>query len=145
MAATDRRLAFVAGGRSLGCSHYELPPGKVAFPFHYHCANEEAIFVLEGEGTMRIGAERVAIRAGDYIALPPGPEGAHQLVNTSDAALKYLCISTMIPVEVVGYPDSKKHAASAAGSVEAAQRGERWVRHLWLDGPTAGYYDGEPD
>jgi uncharacterized cupin superfamily protein len=143
-ACNDRHLGAEAGGRALGCSHYEVPPGRAAFPHHYHCANEEAIFVLAGEGTLRIGAERVAVRAGDYIALPVGPESAHQLINTGTATLTYLCFSTLIPVEVVGYPDSKKTAATAAASVAEAFAGKRWVRHIWKEGPSAGYYDGEP-
>ena len=141
--ARDRRLAFHAQGHKLGCSHYEVPPGKTAFPFHYHCANEEAIFVLAGEGTIRIGHERVPVRAGDYIAHPPGPDHAHQMINTGTVPLSYLCMSTMTPVEVVGYPDSKKLAASAAASTEEAMHGRRWLRHIWREGPSAGYYDGE--
>lgn len=37
-----RRLAAAAGGEKLGCSLWELPPGKAAFPLHAHLANEEA-------------------------------------------------------------------------------------------------------
>ena len=35
-----RQLGVPAGGRKLGCSLYELEPGKQAFPYHYHTANE---------------------------------------------------------------------------------------------------------
>ena len=72
--ATSKQLGRPTGASGIGCSWYEVPPGRRAFPLHYHCANEESIFVLEGEGTLRIGAERVAVRAGDYITMPPGPE-----------------------------------------------------------------------
>ncbi|HEY8040327.1 MAG TPA: hypothetical protein VIF15_11065, partial [Polyangiaceae bacterium] len=37
-----RRLGPEAGGRALGCSHFEIAPGKTAFPFHFHSAFEEA-------------------------------------------------------------------------------------------------------
>jgi uncharacterized cupin superfamily protein len=60
-----RRLGPAAGSRALGCTSYELPPGKTAFPFHFHSAIEEAIYILEGEGTLRIGKEQVAIGQGD--------------------------------------------------------------------------------
>jgi uncharacterized cupin superfamily protein len=141
--ASDKRLTDVVGARGVGCSYYEVAPGKCAFPFHYHCANEESVFILEGEGTARIGDARVPVRAGDYIAFRPGPENAHQIENTGASTLKYLCMSTLIPVDVVGYPDSKKHAATAAPSVEAAVAGKRWMRHIWKDGPSAEYYEGE--
>ena len=45
-----RALAHAAGGRHLGCCLYEVQPGKRLFPYHYHFANEEAMYVLRGEG-----------------------------------------------------------------------------------------------
>ena len=48
-----RRLATAAGGEKLGCSLWELPPGKAAFPLHKHFGNEEAVYVLEGSGSVR--------------------------------------------------------------------------------------------
>ena len=144
-ASQARRLGAAAGSKKLGCSYFEVPPGKAAFPAHFHAANEEAIFVIDGEGTMRLGDARVPVKAGDYIAMPVGPSTAHQLVNTGAGTLKYLCFSTMSTVEVVGYPDSKKHAATAHASVEGALKGDPpWVRHIWTaEQKSAGYYDGE--
>ena len=102
-----KRLGAAAGGKQLGTSWFEIQPGKKAFPFHYHLANEEAIFVLEGEGVLRLGGEEVTLRPGDYIAFPPGPPG-HQVINRGTAPLRYLALSTMIEPEVAVYPDSKK-------------------------------------
>lgn len=50
----------------------QIPPGKRAWPRRYHLANEEATFVLEGRGRLRIGEREVAISEGDYAALPAG-------------------------------------------------------------------------
>ena len=74
-----------AGGEKLGCSLYEVPPGRRAWPYHYHLANEEAIYVLEGSGTLRIGGEEIRVSQGDYVALPASAQAAHQLVNDSGA------------------------------------------------------------
>jgi uncharacterized cupin superfamily protein len=139
---TRKQVGAAAGGRQLGCSHMVLPPGAVSFPFHWHGANEEAIFVIAGRGTLRIGAERVAVRSGDWIAMPCGPEHAHQMVNDSDAPLEYLCVSTMIPVEVWGYPDSHKIGFTAAppGSGPA----ERYVMKFVKDDANVDYYADEP-
>jgi uncharacterized cupin superfamily protein len=137
--ATTRQLAAPAGGRGIGCSWYEVEPGKTAFPFHWHAANEEVVYVLEGEGTLRMGEARVPVRAGDYIAMPPGPDGAHQLLNTGSAPLRYLCFSTMHSVEVVGYPDSKKIGAVARepGATKP------WLRQLHFEENQKGYFDRE--
>jgi uncharacterized cupin superfamily protein len=113
-ASRRKRLGGLTGGKSLGCTLYEVEPGKRAFPMHAHLANEEAIYILEGEGTMRIGDRKVPVRAGDYIAFPPGRESAHQLINTSSAPLRYLCNSTMRGPEVAVYPDSGKLGVQAA-------------------------------
>ncbi len=141
--ATMKHLGFATGSKGLGCTWYEVAPGKAAFPRHFHCANEESLFVLEGEGTLRIGDDTVAVRAGDYVTMPIGPNYAHQLRNTGPGVLRYLCFSTMNTAEVVGYPDSKKVGAMAAPSMEAALKGETWVRFLAFEPSKVGYYDGE--
>jgi uncharacterized cupin superfamily protein len=102
-----KRLGAAAGSQKLGVSWFELAPGKKAFPFHYHLANEEAVYVLEGEAVLRLGDEEHNLRAGDYVALPPGSPG-HQMINKSSAPLRFLALSTMIEPEVAVYPDSKK-------------------------------------
>src|SRR5262245_10111821 len=90
MAWKRKNLGAAATGSKLGCSLYELAPGKKSFPYHYHTANEEAIYVLEGSGTLRLGGSEVPIAKGDYITLQVGEEGAHQVLNTSEASLRYL-------------------------------------------------------
>lgn len=102
-----RRLGAAAGGEKLGCSLVEVPPGKSSWPTHYHLANEEAVFVLEGEGVLWQGKAECAIRGGDYVALRIGPPG-HRIENRSRTALRYLAISTMIEPEISVYPDSEK-------------------------------------
>ena len=135
-----RRLAQAAGGGKLGCSLYELAPGKRSFPFHYHLANEEAIYVLDGEATLRLGDREIPVKAGDYIALIPGPAHAHQLINESSAPVHYLCLSTMQYPEVAVYPDSRKVGfISQYGSPD----GGGPFRQLQRFGESLAYYDGE--
>ena len=86
-----KQLGSAAGGEKLGCSLYEVPPRRRAWPYHYHLANEEAIYVLEGSGTLRIDERQITLSRGDYVAMPVGERGAHQIINTSDEPLRYLC------------------------------------------------------
>jgi uncharacterized cupin superfamily protein len=136
-----RMLGRAAGNQQIGATVTELPPGAIGFPFHYHCANEEAVYVISGTGTLRIGDARVAVRPGDWIAFPVGPETAHQFINdgTAREPLVYLCVSTLHKCEVVGYPDSNKIMASAGPAFD-----KRWIRQLWPKGETLDYWDGEP-
>jgi uncharacterized cupin superfamily protein len=135
------RRAFgpMTGSRQLGGSLMELAPGAVSYPFHFHCANEEAIFVVSGRGIARIGESRVPVAPGDWIALPIGPEHAHQMINDSDAPLVYLVIGTDHKCEVIGYPDSKKVAAIGGESWERP-----WLREIKRTGETLDYWDDEP-
>ena len=137
-----KRLGSAAGGKELGCSLYEVPPGRRAFPYHYHLANEEAIYILEGSATLRLGAEEVEVSAGDYVALPADPEVAHQLVNTSKGALRYLCFSTMVAPEVTVYPDSGK-VGIMGGSAPGGDQAKRTMSKLLRDNAEVGYYEGE--
>jgi uncharacterized cupin superfamily protein len=136
------RRAFgpMAGNRQLGGSLMELAPGAVSYPFHFHCANEEAIYVVSGRGIARIGQDRVTVRAGDWIALPIGPQHGHQMINDSEETLVYLVVATDHRCEVIGYPDSKKVAAFGGESWE-----QPWVREFTRSGETLDYWDGEPE
>jgi len=105
----------------LGCSLYELEPGKRSWPYHYHTANEEAMFVLDGRGLVRgpDGGESVA--AGAFVAFPAGESGTHQVVNDGDEPLRYLMVSTMDEPDVTVYPEMGKfgvYAGSPPGGRE---------------------------
>jgi uncharacterized cupin superfamily protein len=135
-----RRLGAAAGGQMLGANLTEVAPGGISFPFHYHCATEEAIYVLSGTGTARIGQTTVPIGEGDWIAFPPGPDHAHQMINDGTVPLVYLCVSAKVQsVDVVAYPDSNKVAATA-GSFEKPIH--RWISR---QGESLDYWEGEPN
>lgn len=136
-----RKVGAAAGARQLGVSHVVVPPGKAAWPAHFHAGNEEAIFVLAGRGTMRLGEERVSVRAGDLVALPVEPV-AHQLVNDSDEELVYLCVSTQHPCDVGVYPDSGKIGVFG-GAAPGADASARFVSGFYRAEDTVPYYDGE--
>jgi uncharacterized cupin superfamily protein len=127
------RISTQIGAKKLGYNLTAVPPGKRAYPFHNHRLNEEMFYVLEGRGEVRIGAETFPIRAGDFIACPPGgQELAHQIVNTGTAELKYLAVSTMQYPEVCEYPDSGKIGV-IADSIRYVNRSDSQV----------GYWEGE--
>ncbi|MBX9846522.1 MAG: cupin domain-containing protein [Xanthobacteraceae bacterium] len=130
------------GARKLGYNLTVVPPGHRAWPFHNHRVNEEMFFVLEGCGEVRIGRETFPIRQGDVIAHPPsGVDTAHQIVNTSQAELKYLAVSTRETPEVCDYPDSGKFAVM---NVEPGPDGKpRLWRHAARDKDGLDYWDGE--
>ena len=137
----DSRGASLAQGtvaRKLGASFDILAPGKRGCPYHLHHAQEEMFVILQGNGTLRVAGERLPLKAGDVVFIPPGPDYPHQIINTSDEALHYLSISTKEAPEICEYPDSGKFLAQ--GRRDASTPFEVIDRR----GPGLDYWDGEP-
>lgn len=129
------------GARKLGYRLVVLAPGKCGWPAHAHHVNEEMFFILEGSGILRIGAERLPLRAGDFICCPPGPDMPHQIQNDSGGELRYLAVSTMESPEVVDYPDSGKFGVVVRKPGAAADKPDFafWGRRS----SATDYWDGE--
>jgi uncharacterized cupin superfamily protein len=133
------RLGDGTAAAKLGISIDIVAPGKRSCPYHFHYAREEAFVVLEGEGTLRVAGQMLALRAGDVVFIPPGPGYPHQIINTSDAPLKYLSISTLDNPEVVVYPDSDKYLLLALHDAGAHR-----LRAIHRANDDLDYWDGEP-
>ena len=113
----DARVGMIGpriGAQQLGYNITSVAPGKRAYPFHSHLANEEMFLVLSGSGEIRIGAEVFPIRSGDIIACPAGGAyTAHQIVNTGTEELRYFAVSTRHSPEVTEYPDTGRFGVRA--------------------------------
>jgi uncharacterized cupin superfamily protein len=136
--AQMKQLGVPAGAKALGRTWVEVPPGKTAFPRHFHCVNEEALFVLSGTGTVRIGAESFSVGPGDWVSFLTGPDHPHQIIAGEGEPLRYLGLSTKIPGDVVGYPDSKKIGAMAMGPDSKPV-----LRMLFEESSQVDYWKGE--
>ncbi|AGB32479.1 cupin [Natrinema pellirubrum DSM 15624] len=108
--ATFRRkeLSNAVDADDLGCSLYELPPGERSWPYHYHTANEEAIYVLAGDGRLKTEDGLESLEAGDYATFPADESGGHRVVNDGSEPLRYLAMSTMNEPDVTVYPEMEK-------------------------------------
>jgi len=146
-ASKRKRLGAEAGGNALGCSHIEIAPGKTAFPCHAHTATEEALYVLSGTGTLRLGADSIELRAGDFVALLPKRDQAHMLTNTGGEALVYLALSSPsvpITIDIVTYPDSKKIAFAGGVDPKKGLMSAAVFGLIKEEQPKVDYYDDEP-
>ncbi len=140
--ARTGQVAGILGARKLGYNITEIAPGAAAFPFHNHRVNEEMFFVLEGNGELRLGDERLPLRSGDFIACPPGDETtAHQILNTGSQPLRVLAVSTVLDPEICEYPDSGKFSVSEKRrNPDGTSEGFRHVgRHV----DKRDYWEGE--
>jgi uncharacterized cupin superfamily protein len=138
-ASRGARLAAGTAARKLGASIDVVAPGMRSCPYHFHHAEEEMFIVLEGSGTLRVAGEMLPLVAGDVVFIPPGPEYPHHIINTSNAPLKYLSISTVESPEICEYPDSGKYQA-----ITDSKDGGPRFRAMQRTDATLDYWDGEP-
>ena len=132
----DSMCAGVSDGTAaakLGAGYDELAPGQRSCPYHYHFGQEEMFVILDGAGTLRVAGAMLPVRTGDVVFIPPGPEYPHQFINTSNAVMKYLSISTQERPELCVYPDSGKVGAFAKG-----------MQVMNRPATNLDYWDGEP-
>jgi uncharacterized cupin superfamily protein len=107
--------AAVGDAYHVGLQIEELSPGMQSAPAHYHLLEEEQVLVLEGAMTLRLGEERIAMKAGDYACFPAGRKVGHCFVNESDAVCRFLIIGERNPNDVCVYPDSNKVMVRSLG------------------------------
>lgn len=132
------RLAPGTAAQKLGASVDTLAPGMRGCPYHLHHAQEEMFIILGGHGTLRVAGEMLPIREGDVIFIPPGPEYPHQIINSSDAPLHYLSVSTRERPEVCEYPDSGKFLAMGVN------QGDGGFDVIQRSAESLDYWEGEP-
>lgn len=78
----------VHGNRAQSLAEARVDAGG-ATQLHRHRQTEEIYHFTQGEGVMRLGDERFAVRAGDTVLIPPGT--AHCVENTGNETLVILC------------------------------------------------------
>ena len=78
-----RALSDAAGMERIGVHLVRLEPGRESTQFHYHDADEEFLYVLEGRGIAELGDEEVEVGPGDFMGFP-APSEPHALRNPFD-------------------------------------------------------------
>jgi uncharacterized cupin superfamily protein len=98
---------LVPAGPLLGATLYELERDNFMI-FHFHHGSEELLLVLRGRPTLRTHAGERRLEEGEVVHFPAGPDGAHEIRNDGDGAVRYLVAGTRVSPEIVEYPDLKK-------------------------------------
>jgi uncharacterized cupin superfamily protein len=66
------RIGRQAGAEHLGASVWDVPPGQAGYPYHFHLAEEELLFVLSGEPPLRGPDGWRKLETGEAVSLPVG-------------------------------------------------------------------------
>jgi len=100
------RLGDAAGLTQFGVNLMRLPPGTWSSQRHWHSAEDELVYVLEGEVVLVTGSGEEVLRAGDSAGFKAGEPDGHQLQNRSGAEAVVLEIGARNPGrDAVEYPD----------------------------------------
>lgn len=86
---------------------YDLDPGRSSSPYHYEYG-EEWLLVVDGTLVLRAPDGEHELQRGDLVHFPAGPDGAHKVLNRSDAPARTLMFSSSRVPAVSVYPDSDK-------------------------------------
>ncbi len=100
------RLGDAAGLTQFGVNLLRLPPGVWSSQRHWHTAEDEFVYVLEGEVVLVSGAGEEVLRAGDCAGFKAGERDGHQLQNRAGVEAVLLEIGSRNPdQDGVDYPD----------------------------------------
>ena len=85
-----QRLGDAGGLVDFGVNLMRLPPGNWSSQRHWHSAEDEFVFVLEGELTLIEDGGETVLRAGDCAAFPKNSGNGHHMINRSNVTALYL-------------------------------------------------------
>jgi uncharacterized cupin superfamily protein len=85
-----------------------LQPGSRSSIKHWHSAEDELVYVLEGEVTLIEGGDVSLLRAGDAATFKAGVSIGHFLENRGNAPTRCLIVGTRAPVDRITYPDHNR-------------------------------------
>ena len=124
------------GGAKLGTTLYELPQGQAICPYHYEYPEEEWLLVVSGAPSVRHPDGEDVLEPGDIVCFPPGPDGAHQVLNRATEPARVMMVSTKTHPAVCVYPDSNK-IATFTGNERGRPDAPQTAAVDYFDGETA--------
>jgi uncharacterized cupin superfamily protein len=132
--AAVARLAGELGSVETSLNLFEIPAGEDLCPYHYEYV-EEWLLVLDGNAVVRGPEGEEEVGRGDLVWFPPGPDGAHKVMNRSQEPVRLIMFSSSREPSVAVYPDSAKVG------VWTPNQEDKWMFRRG-DG-NVDYYDGE--
>ncbi len=100
-----RWISEAGGLTQFGAFVEVLQPGSRSSNKHWHSAEDEMVYVLEGEITVVEGTHEFVMRPGDAATFKAGVAVGHYLHNCSPAPTRCLVVGTRAPVDRITYPD----------------------------------------
>jgi uncharacterized cupin superfamily protein len=101
-----QRVGDAAGLSDFGVNLLRLPPGDWSSQRHWHSAEDEFVYVLEGEVVLVTDMGEETLRSGDCAGFKAGVQDGHHLQNRSAGEAVVLEVGSRKTQEDEGdYPD----------------------------------------
>jgi len=105
-ARARQRLGDAAGLTDFGVNLLRLPPGAWSSQRHWHSAEDEFVFIVDGEVVLVTDAGEELLRSGDCAGFKAGVKDGHHLQNRSGRDAILLEVGSRRVAEDEGeYPD----------------------------------------
>jgi uncharacterized cupin superfamily protein len=102
-------LSDAGGLTQFGAFTETLMPGAQSSQRHWHEAEDEFLYVLDGTVTLIENDGPHPLHPGDCACWPAGVANGHTLRNETDAPVTYFVAGTRLPEDTVNYPDIDLH------------------------------------
>ena len=105
-ARARQRLGDAAGLTDFGVNLMRLPPGAWSSQRHWHSAEDEFVFIIDGEVVLVTDTGEELLRSGDCAGFKAGVKDGHHLQNRSGREAILLEVgSRRVAVDEGEYPD----------------------------------------
>jgi uncharacterized cupin superfamily protein len=101
-----QRLGDAAGLTGFGVNLTRLPPGAWSSQRHWHTAEDEFVYVIQGEIVLVTDSGEETLRSGDCAGFKAGVKDGHHMQNRTAHDVLLLEVGSRRPTEdEVTYPD----------------------------------------
>ena len=100
-----QRLGNVVGLDQFGVTLTRLKPGAQSSQRHWHAAEDEFVFILEGTVVLCENEGETVLKAGDAAGWKAGVANGHCLINRTSRDAVFIEIGTRAKHEQANYPD----------------------------------------
>jgi uncharacterized cupin superfamily protein len=123
-----RRIGNALGLNHFGVNLVRLAPGSASSQRHWHKAEDEFVYILEGEVELVTDAGAQTLTAGMAAGFPAGKPDGHHLVNRSQRDALYLEVGDRRPEsDAAEYPDIDLRLVNQDGKLVFTRKdGKPW-------------------
>jgi uncharacterized cupin superfamily protein len=100
-----QRLGNAIGLSQFGVNLTRLKPGAWSSQRHWHAAEDEFVYILEGEVVLCEDGGETLLKPGDAAGWKANAGNGHCLINRTDRDVVLIEVGTRIPRETVTYSD----------------------------------------